>query len=321
MKISTIPMDENEHASRRTELNRADQSMFLGDGRFILNTFIWKTILQIQDIIRGVLDEHFSEIGMFFDMEDSSDVDSHFIKKLVEAYGEPQAVYYFQSKSIEAKKYSFIPSNVSQQLSLYSISKKVEEINKQCHRIQKDFLEIFHQIDLPIGSDLRLLPARDKHSEFFECWGAIVGEIHPIEVEDYYVVKGNINISQIIDSFIWVNYFPHGFYLPENVAPFEYAIVNDDLQEQNDKAKLLHKKLSKLGVRVLWDNRDISYDEKLEFISKLGINRVILLDGTTYEGDSEEDFTFKILYRISSKVTTFSLKKFLRLFKRSNLMK
>jgi prolyl-tRNA synthetase len=210
---------------------------------------------------------------------------------------------------MEAKRYSFFPVDVSQQLSLYSISESKEEMYKQCHRIQKNFLEIFNQIELPIVTSLNLLEGRKEHSTFYECWGATVGEIHPFKVDEYYVVKASIDITQIVDSFIWVNYSPRGFYLPEIVAPFEYAIVNSDLPGLKEQAKKLHRELSKHGVRVLWDNRDILYDKKLEFIYMLGINRIILLDETTCT--SKEDLTFKIIDRSASKVTITTIEEIL----------
>ena len=324
MKISTIPKDKEKTTSQRTVFNRTDQFAFLGDGRALMNTFLWKTILNLQGVIRGVLDVHFAELAVFnvtdnYDTHDT--VDIHFIKRLAEIYGQPQRVYFFQSRLMEAKRYSFLPLDVSQQMLLYSFSKSIKEMDKQCNIIQKNFLEIFNQIELPIGTSLNLLEGRKEHSTFYECWGATVGEIHPFKEDEYYVVKASIDITQIVDSFIWVNYSPRGFYLPESVAPYEYTIINADLPGLKEQAKKLHRELSKHGVRVLWDNRDIPYDEKLEFISMLGINRIIVLDGTTYEGDSEEDFTFKIFFRSTSEVKPQSLKEFLKLFKKSNLMK
>lgn len=313
MKMSTIPMNTKEPTTQRTVLNRTDQFAFLGDGRVLTNTFLWKTILNLQGVIRGVLDVHFAELGIFDVTDNSPDIlaaDIHFIKKLAEIYGQPQRVYFFQSRLMEAKRYSFIPVDVSQQMLLYSFSKSKKEMDKQCNIIQKDFLKIFELIDLPVGTNERLLEGRSEHSAFYECWGACVGEIHPFKEGDYYVVKASIDITQIVDSFIWVNYSPRGFYLPEIVAPFECAIVSSDLPGLKEQAKKLHRELLKHGVRVLWDNRDIPYDAKLEFIYMLGINRIILLDETTCT--SKEDLTFKILDRTASKVTITTIEEFLK---------
>ena len=321
MRISTIPMDKEKTKSQRTVLNRTDQFAFLGDGRVLMNTFLWKTVLNLQGVIRGVLDVHFAELGIF-DVTDNYShdllaVDIHFIKRLAEIYGQPQCVYFFQSRLMEAKRYSFIPVDVSQQMLLYSFGTRKTEMDKQCNIIQKDLLKIFQQIDLPIGTNERLLEGRNEHSAFYECWGATVGEIHPIRVDNYYVVKACIDITQIVDSFIWVNYSPRGFYLPEIIAPFEYAIANSDLPGLKEQAKKLHRELSKHGIRVLWDNRDIPYDEKLEFIYMLGINRIILLDETTYEGTSKEALTFKVLDRTASKVTITTIKEILNVSKKA----
>lgn len=321
MKISTIPMNKEKTKSQRTVLDRTDQFAFLGDGRVLTNTFLWKTILNLQGVIRGVLDVHFAELGIFDVTDNSYDilaVDIHFIKKLAEIYGQPQRVYFFQSRLMEAKRYSFIPADVSHQMLLYSFSKSKKEMDKQCNIIQKDFLKIFQQIDLPVATNERLLEGRNEHSAFYECWGATVGEIHPFKEGEYYVVKASIDITQIVDSFIWVNYSPRGFYLPEIVAPFEYAIVNSDLPGLKEQAKKLHRELSKHGVRVLWDDRPLPHKEKLEFALMLGINQVIILDGTTNGDDSENNFTFKIFSRSTSETNYISLKEFLRLFKDSN---
>ena len=320
MKISTIPMDK----SRKSGLNSADQFIPLGDGGMMFNTFVWRTFLNLQDIIRAVLSEKFAEVGIvcsgFFDSQDdplsTEEVDRRFKDLLEKKFGLPQKVFFFHQHRLDEKKYAFITSDVKLQMTLYSFFGSLKEMSKQCHEVQTAFLEIFHRIDLAIESKFVHITSGEEHSAVFQCWGSTVGEINPISVDNCYGIRACIDISQIVDSLIWVYNSARGLYLSEGVCPFYCAIITWDSPSLEDTANKVHNKLLEHGFTVLWDDRkEVPCEEKVRFASMLGVHFLIILEGSDSEATSEQDFLFKVKNTTTStswKLTMEELLQFLK---------
>lgn len=324
MKISTIPMDENVRKSRRSELNREDQFIPLGDGGVMFNTFVWRTFLNLQDIIRAVLSEKYAEVGIvssgFFDSQDdplsTAEVDRQFKELLENRFGLPQRVFFYQQQRLDVKKYSFITSDVKLQMTLYSFFGSLKDMSKQCHEVQTAFLEIFKKLDLPIESEFLHITSCEEHSAVYKCWGSTVGEIHPIEVDNCYGIRACIDINQIVDSHNWVYYSARGFYLPEGVCPFYCAIITGDSPSLEDTANKVHNKLLEHGFTVLWDDRkEVPCEEKVKFASMLGVHILIILEGSDSEATSEQDFLFNVKNTTTSTSWKLTMEDLLQLLK------
>jgi prolyl-tRNA synthetase len=96
-----------------------------------------------------------------------------------------------------------------------------------------------------------------------------------------------IGPSRVMGTIVEVHSDDRGIVWPESVAPFRVHLIS--LGDTKAKAKNLYENLNKLGVEVLWDDREgVTAGEKFADADLIGIPyRVVISDKTLAQGKIE----------------------------------
>lgn len=85
-----------------------------------------------------------------------------------------------------------------------------------------------------------------------------------------------IGIQRLMGTVAEVHHDDRGLIWPENIAPFQYHLIVLG-GENNQKGNEIYDSLSKKGIRVLYDDRDLSAGEKFADADLIGIpNRLVI---------------------------------------------
>lgn len=88
-----------------------------------------------------------------------------------------------------------------------------------------------------------------------------------------------IGIQRLMGTVVEVCRDDKGIVWPENIAPFKYHLIS--IGGNKSKADQLYDDLSKRGVEILYDDRDLSAGEKFADADLIGIpNRLVISDKT-----------------------------------------
>ncbi len=104
------------------------------------------------------------------------------------------------------------------------------------------------------------------------------GEKKPILMASY-----GIGISRLVATIVEVYHDDKGIIWPESVTPFTVHLIS---LNQNAKADDIYEKLTKQGIDVLYDERDISAGEKFADADLIGISQRLVISNKT--GDQIE---------------------------------
>ena len=91
--------------------------------------------------------------------------------------------------------------------------------------------------------------------------------------EKVYPIMGcyGVGISRTMGVIVEKFHDERGIIWPKSVAPFDAHLVNLKSSIVNHKSQEIYDKLTKLGVDILWDDRDISAGEKFSDADLIGI--------------------------------------------------
>lgn len=94
----------------------------------------------------------------------------------------------------------------------------------------------------------------------------------------YFMGHYKLDLTRIIDCIISLKHDEHGMFWPKGIAPFEYHIVA--IPEKSSEAERIYSTLTQEGIKVIIDDRDVDYKEKITFAWKVGSPRIIIIDNT-----------------------------------------
>ncbi len=106
------------------------------------------------------------------------------------------------------------------------------------------------------------------------------GQPHPVIMGSYGIGPGRL-MGTIVESFA----DEKGIIWPESVAPFKVHLIDIRSKEASDK---LYEKMCKLGIEVLYDDRDQSAGEKFGGSDLLGIPYRVVVSGKTISSGQYE---------------------------------
>ena len=99
----------------------------------------------------------------------------------------------------------------------------------------------------------------------------------------FFVGKYIIDLSRAMDALIYHNTGNSGFVWPYDISPYQlHMICSSDRME---KAEYIYDELRRKKISVLFDDRDIPFDEKIELARLLGIPKVIVINDDTNRTD------------------------------------
>tara|TARA_B100000902_G_scaffold362031_1_gene379991 strand:- start:437 stop:1693 length:1257 start_codon:yes stop_codon:yes gene_type:complete len=158
---------------------------------------------------------------------------------------------------------------------------KSNDINK----IKNDY-KLTHKKGIEVGHIFKL---GDKYSK---AMGLTIADqdskLCHIEMGCY-----GIGVSRIIAAAIEQNHDQNGIIWPENIAPFEYVLIEiDGYKNENVRhsANKIYQDLLKRNVEVIFDDREIKLGNKLNDWDLIGIPNILIIGKSEAENNS---VTFK----------------------------
>ncbi|MCL2280633.1 proline--tRNA ligase [Candidatus Saccharibacteria bacterium] len=167
--------------------------------------------------------------------------------------------------------------------------------------------------DLPLPKefyDIKMARPNDIHPDSGKVYKAHrsieVGNIFSLESKysdalDLYYVDENgerqsiimgcygIGVSRIMGAIVEKFADAKGLIWPENIAPFKVYLINVGTDENVVKITTkLYLDLSKMGIEVLWDDRDVHPGEKFADADLLGIPHRVVVSPKTIQNDMVE---------------------------------
>lgn len=105
--------------------------------------------------------------------------------------------------------------------------------------------------------------------------------------QDQLVFMGSygIGISRIMGTIVELNHDEKGMIWPESVAPFTVHLIS---LGKNDEAEKIYDDLTKKGIEILYDDRDVSAGEKFADSDLIGIPyRIVVSEKSLSSGGAE----------------------------------
>lgn len=99
----------------------------------------------------------------------------------------------------------------------------------------------------------------------------------------FYVCKYIIDLSRAMDAIIYHNTGNSGFVWPYAIAPYKLHLVCSP--NRKDKAEHIYDELRRKQISVLFDDRDVPFDEQFEYARLLGIPKIIVIGEETGRTD------------------------------------
>ena len=102
----------------------------------------------------------------------------------------------------------------------------------------------------------------------------------------YYVGKYVLNLTRAMDAILYQNTGEFGFVWPYDISPYKLHLICSN--DRMEKAEDIYDELRQKNISVLFDDRDIPFDEKFELAKLLGIPKIIVIgdnDGGIFEVD------------------------------------
>ena len=99
----------------------------------------------------------------------------------------------------------------------------------------------------------------------------------------FHVCKYMIDLSRAMDAIIYHNTGDSGFVWPYSLAPYKLHMICSP--NRKEKAEYIYKEFRKKEISVLYDDRNIPFDEKFEYARLLGIPKIIVIDDNTRGSD------------------------------------
>lgn len=135
---------------------------------------------------------------------------------------------------------------------------------------------------IEIGNTFKL---GTKYSKCFNLnYAASDGKLQPVVMGSY-----GIGIGRLMASIAEQNHDEEGLIWPEEIAPYQVAIVianiNDEVQK--NKALMLYEYYQTKNVDVILDDRDERFGVKLNDMTLIGIPKIIIVGKNAYEDKVE----------------------------------
>ena len=122
----------------------------------------------------------------------------------------------------------------------------------------------------------------------FIFWGKLKTKYRRFHFESiqapFYVGKYIIDLSRAMDVIIHQNTGDSGFVWPYEISPYKLHLICS--KERIEKAEYIYDELRRKQISVLFDDRDIPFDEKYEFARLLGIPKIIIISEETGRTDA-----------------------------------
>lgn len=123
----------------------------------------------------------------------------------------------------------------------------------------------------------------------FIFWGRPKTKYRPFHFESiqapFYVGKYIIDLSRAMDVIIHQNTGDSGFIWPYEIAPYKLQMICTP--KRKVKAERIYEELHKKGISVLYDDRDIPFDEQFMYARFLGIPKIIIISEETRQTDGK----------------------------------
>lgn len=151
------------------------------------------------------------------------------------------------------------------------LNKEILGATYQCPACGESEYEIVKAVE--VGNIFKL---RDKYSKPFDfTFVDSDGKSKIVEMGCF-----GIGIQRLMGAIAEANHDENGLVWPENVSPFKYHLIA--LGEQNkEKADKLYMNLTKKGIEVIYDDRDLSAGEKFADADLIGSTyRLVISDKT-----------------------------------------
>ena len=100
----------------------------------------------------------------------------------------------------------------------------------------------------------------------------------------FYVGKYIIDLSRAMDVIIHQNTGDSGFVWPYEIAPYKLHMICTPKRKL--KAERIYEELHEKGISVIYDDRDIPFDEQFMFARFLGIPKIIIISEETGRTDA-----------------------------------
>ena len=118
-----------------------------------------------------------------------------------------------------------------------------------------------------------------------------------------------IGSTRVMGAWVEVSHDEKGIIWNKSIAPFEVHLLDLRTKGKEQRAKEIYEKLTKGGIEVLWDDRDVSAGEKFTDADLIGIPvRLVVSDKTGEKIEFKE--------RKESKTTLLTIQEVINLLKR-----
>lgn len=150
------------------------------------------------------------------------------------------------------------------------INKEILEDKFSCPQCKSEEYELIKAVE--VGNIFKL---KTKYSAPFEVkYVDESGKEKPVIMGTY-----GIGIQRLMGTIIEINRDKSGMIWPAEVAPYKYHLIA--IGGTKKEADKLYDELTKKGIEVLYDDRDVSAGEKFADADLIGIpNRLVLSDKT-----------------------------------------
>ncbi len=101
----------------------------------------------------------------------------------------------------------------------------------------------------------------------------------------FYVCKYIIDLSRAMDAIIYHNTGDSGFVWPYEIAPYKLHMICTP--KRKVKAERIYEELHKKGISVIYDDRDIPFDEQFMYARFLGIPKIIIISEENRQTDGK----------------------------------
>ena len=361
MRLSRIPLSAIALRGEGSVLERAGQLTPITPRSFAMNPLLWMAFLRIHDVIRDELGEYFTEVYLpspsevskgYFSPGSTPTEEEIAVKYIQETMPGtmdfPNSFFYFKKKLLDSAPSGVsIPSNVADQMVIYSFSPNSEDMYNQGKRMKEFFNKISSRIGLSIifvsgikfselsnETIMSLYPDGDESLLYYpdkQCWTdenvlLLERELFSFNNEDeilrnseiktglkhkalqvgeftywgrvktrfkrfrfnsthskYYVGKYVLDLTRAMDAIIYHNTGDSGFVWPYEIAPYQLHMICSP--NRKDKAEYIYDELRRKQISVLFDDRDIPFDQKFEYARILGIPKVIVINDDTNRTD------------------------------------
>lgn len=120
---------------------------------------------------------------------------------------------------------------------------------------------LYFKKGIEVGNTFKL---GTKYSETLDlCYSDENNQLHPVQMGCY-----GIGIGRILAALVEQNHDEYGICFPMTIAPYQVAIVS---LGDEDYANTLYDELSKMGIEVLLDDRDVRPGVKFNDMDLIGI--------------------------------------------------